>query len=257
MSFEYVGFNEAKNTTGLRLVVVQGIPSPWSEAAKGIFHIKSIPFSAVYFDPFNKEMPAWSGSASAPSAVYNDEAPVSDWKDILALAERLKPSPSLVPDTLAERQKMMEISAKICAKEGLAWYRRLEGVHKGLTGDVGGFPDMAAKYLAQKYGYEKEKGPEYGACANEILHSLAEQLKEQKSKGSHYYIGNSLTAADIYSATVMACFQPLPQEQCAMLNYIRPVFEALDPAMKTALDPILIEHRDAIYQEYLNLPLSL
>ncbi len=257
MSFEYVDFNEAKNNQGLRLVVVQGIPSPWSEAAKGILQVKSIPFSAVYFDPFNKEMTPWSGSTSAPSAVYNDEAPVSDWKDILALAERLNPSPSLVPNNLEERQKMMEISAKICAPEGLAWYRRLEGVHKGLTGEPGGFPEMVAKYLAQKYGYEKEKGPEYGACANKILHSLAEQLKEQKSKGSRYYIGNSLTAADVYSATVMACFQPLPQEQCAMLNYIRPVFEALDPNMAAALDPILIEHRDAIYQDYLSLPLSL
>ena len=257
MSFEYVDFNEAKNNQGLRLVVVQGIPSPWSEAAKGVLHVKSIPFSAVYFDPFKKDMPPWSGSASAPSAVYNDEAPVSDWKAILTLAERLKPTPSLVPAEQNVRDKMMEISATICGKGGLAWYRRLEGVHKGLTGEAGGFPDMAAKYLAQKYGYEKDKGLEYGARTNEILHSLAAQLKEQKSKGSHYYIGNSLTAADIYSATVMACFKPLPQEQCAMLSYIRPVFEALDPAMKTALDPILIEHRDAIYQDYLSLPLSL
>jgi glutathione S-transferase len=257
MSFKYLEFNDAKKQKGLRLTVVRGIPSPWSEAAKAIFHVKSIPFSAVYFDPFNKEMASWIGSPNAPVAVYDNEDPVSDWKDILALAERLAPSPTLVPSQKQEHDAIMEISNQICSPQGLGWYRRLEGVHKGLNAQPGGFPDMVAKYLAKKYGYQAESGPEYASRTIDILSTLSQHLKQQQSKGSRYFVGNSLSAADIYSATAMACFKPLPQEQCAMLEFIRPVFETLEPAMEAALDPILIEHRDRIYKEYLTLPLSL
>jgi hypothetical protein len=55
----------------------------------------------------------------------------------------------------------------------------------------------------------------------------------------------------------MACFKPLPAEQCAMHDPIRAVFSALDEKTKIALDPTLLEHRDYIYNHYLALPLSL
>jgi len=47
----------------------------------------------------------------------------------------------------------------------------------------------------------------------------------------------------------MALFKPLPPDQCPMPDAIRPAFESLDP--------ILLEHRDFIYDEHLELPLSL
>src|SRR5262249_41629081 len=42
MPFEYVSVDEAMKRRGLRMVVVGDVPSPWSEAAKGILHIKGI-----------------------------------------------------------------------------------------------------------------------------------------------------------------------------------------------------------------------
>jgi sec-independent protein translocase protein TatA len=47
MSFEYTGVEEAMPRGGLRMVVVGSVPSPWGEAAKGIFHIKRIDFAAL------------------------------------------------------------------------------------------------------------------------------------------------------------------------------------------------------------------
>jgi hypothetical protein len=38
---------------------------------------------------------------------------------------------------------------------------------------------------------------------------------------------------------------------------MRQAFETRDAQTKTALDPILLEHRDMIYAEHLELPLSL
>jgi hypothetical protein len=66
-----------------------------------------------------------------------------------------------------------------------------------------------------------------------------------------------LTAVDVYSATFMALFAPLPPERCAMASATRAAFEMRDAQTDAALDPILLEHRDRIYATHLELPLSL
>jgi hypothetical protein len=38
---------------------------------------------------------------------------------------------------------------------------------------------------------------------------------------------------------------------------MRPGFEALDEVTAKALDPILLEHRDFVYNEFLELPMTL
>ena len=86
---------------------------------------------------------------------------------------------------------------------------------------------------------------------------LVARLKAQHRAGSRYYVGNSLSAADIYSATFAAMFEPLPPGQCQMESSMREVFEARDAAIDAALAPILFEHRDMMYGESLELPLSL
>jgi len=47
MTFQYVSLDEAIKRSGVRMVVVGGVPSPWGEAAKGILHIKRIEWVAV------------------------------------------------------------------------------------------------------------------------------------------------------------------------------------------------------------------
>jgi glutathione S-transferase len=86
---------------------------------------------------------------------------------------------------------------------------------------------------------------------------LTTRLKAQHATGSHYYVGDSLTAADIYSATFMAMFSPLPLEQCDMEASTRTAFLMRDVLIDAALDPVLLAHRDMIYARHLELPLSL
>jgi hypothetical protein len=86
---------------------------------------------------------------------------------------------------------------------------------------------------------------------------LAARLKAQREAGSRYFIGDALTAVDIYSATCVAMFQPLPPAQCRMDPATRAAFGQRDAQTEAALDPILFEHRDMMYAEYLELPLSL
>ena len=253
----YQDFESIQQQSGLRMVVVKGIPSPWSEAAKGIFQVKQLEWTACYHDPSSREMSAFTGSRSAPVALYNDETPVINSLDILMLAERLEPNKSLLPQDAEQKERALSLCQLICAENGLGWNRRLDSVHKGLTGKNGGFPDMIANYLASKYGYQRQQAEEYSPRIITLLNSLAERLHTQRSAGEHFYIGSTISAVDIYSATFMAYFKPLPAEQCPMVDSIRSVFESLDEQLAEALDPILIEHRDFIYSEYLELPLSL
>ncbi len=145
---------------------------------------------------------------------------------------------------------------EICGEMGLGWCRRNVGVHAGVS-EGGGFPKGVAHYLGQKYGYRAEEIELYSTRVVHILEALSTRLHGQRDAGQRFYLGSTLSAVDIYSATFMALFKPLPPEQCPMPDAMRPAFETLDSATEKALDPILIGHRDFVYEEYLELPLSL
>jgi len=256
MAFQYVELEEAKTRKGLRMVVVGSIPSPWGEAAKGILHIKGIEWAAVRLVYDSEPLKEWAGQRSAPVAIYDDERPRAGWAEILLLAERLAPSPSLLPSDPAERALVFGLGHEICGEAGLGWSRRLQLIHAGLQ-NAGGFPERVAQYLGKKYGYSAATGAASTARVAELLGMLSARLKAQREKGSRYFVGDTLTAVDVYAATFMALFRPLPHEQCAMLANTRAVFETRDAQTEAALDPILFEHRDMMYAEHLELPLSL
>ncbi len=257
MPVEYVEFEAARQAKGLRMIVVPGIPSPWSEAAKGIFHVKRLPWKAVALDSNSDAMADWAKERSGPVAFFDDEPPRASWPQILLLAERLAPQPALLPADLRDRAQVFGLAHEICGEQGLIWERRLQGVHAGLTDAAGGFPKPVAEYLSGKYGYRAAEAARHPGRVVALLEMLAGILHAQRSAGSRFFFGDRLTAVDVYAATAMAMFKPLPPEQCPMMEFIRPTLEAMDAATSKALDPILLEHRDFIYHEFLELPLTL
>jgi glutathione S-transferase len=256
MPIDYIDFKQAKDQSGLRMVVVSGIPSPWSEAAKGIFHVKNIKWSAVRLDQRDNEQAQWTGSRSGPVVILDNQAPQSGWQSILLLAESLSSSPALLPKEAVAYAKALEMCDDICGEAGLGWSGRLEGVHSGLN-DQGGFPKPIAQYLGAKYGYEESLAKINADRLVVLLHQLAKCLRDQKHSGSRFYMGGSLSAVDIYSATFMAYFKPLEQSVCPMDKQMRAAFESNTKVVTQALDPILLAHRDFMYEQFLELPLSL
>jgi glutathione S-transferase len=256
MRFEYVSVEDGIHRPGLRMVVVGNVPSPWGEAAKGFFHIKRVPWSAVRLVYDNEALKNWAGQLSGPVAVYDNEVPLSGWAQILMLAERLAPDPPLLPLAPADRARVVALGDKFCGQRGLGWTRRLQLVHAGLQ-KAGGFPERVAGYLGKKYGYDPAAAESYGHRVGELLGELSAELRAQRQAGGSYYLGDTLSAADVYSATFMALLKPLPQEVCSMHPGSRAAFEWLDSGTAAALDPILIEHRDMMYSRHLELPLSL
>lgn len=256
MAFAYVSVEEAIARGGLRMVVVGGVPSPWGEAAKGILHVKRIDWVAVRLDYRSDALAKWAGERSGPVAVYESERPRGGWAEILLLAERLAPEPALLPGDPLDRALVFGLAHEICGEEGLGWARRLQLVQEGLQG-TGGFAEPVARYIGDKYGYRPHPSLVPGARVVELLRLLAKWLRAQRESGSSYYVGDTLSAVDVYSATFMAMFRPLPEETCAMDPGVRAAFETLDAETEAALDPILIQHRDLMYARHLELPLSL
>ena len=256
MTFTYVRVEEAIERSGLRMLVVGGTMNPWVEAAKGILHVKGIEWAAVPVVYDSEPLKKWAGQRNGPVVIYDNERPRPGWAEILLLTERLAPTPPLIPKDPAERALMFGLAHEICGESGLGWSRRLQLVHAGLQ-NTGGFPLDVAKYLGKKYGYSAEAGVASGRRVAELLGMLVARLKAQHEAGSRYHVGDSLTAVDIYSATFAGMFSPLPPEQCEIDASTRAAFEMRDAQIAAVLDPILFEHRDMIYAEYLELPLSL
>ena len=121
MPVEYVSVEDAIGRRGLRMVVVGGVPSPWGEAAKGILHVKRLPWVAVRLVYDDERLKAWAGQRSGPVLVYENEPPRSGWQDILFLAERLAPTPSLLPADAALRTLSLGLARDICGEGGLGW----------------------------------------------------------------------------------------------------------------------------------------
>lgn len=256
MPIEYSDFEATREANGLRMVYVPGVPSPWGEAAKGILHVKGIDYTATRLDGRNTELLAWAQSTSAPIAVYEGERPRSGWAEILLLAERLAPEPRLIPADAEQRALLFGLSHEICGEMGLGWCRRLQSVAQGLEGRPG-FPKPVAGYLGDKYGYREGIGPEVEQRVVDVLGMLETRLAAQHQAGSDYYLGDALSALDIYSAAFMALLAPLPPDQCPMPEALREAFGASGERVRAALDPTLLAHRDRIYQKHLELPLSL
>ena len=252
MSLPYADINQVINANGLRLILVQGMPSAWGVAAKAMMEYKSLDFMLGPQIPMgkNSELLAWSGTNSAPVVAWNDETPLNRWDDILLLLERLAPKKPLVPDSMAERIALFGIGHAICGELGFGWNRRLGMMP---TPDDG----KALSAFAVKYGYRDADVNLANARVIAFMTELAATLKAQRERGSNYIIGQSVTAADFYWAAFSNFVVLQSREDILLAPALRPVFEQTSADVVAAVDPILLEHRDRIMRSYFTLPLAL
>jgi glutathione S-transferase len=252
---DYISVTEAIDAPGLRLVLTTGVPGPWGEAAKSILQIKQLPFTAVRQTggAENAELQAWTGQSSAPVAVYHNEQPCSHSLDILYLAERLNSSPPLIPKDIGQRMQMFGFIQEIIGELGFAWQRRLMMLQPLMA--VPGMEDIAQR-LGGKYGFTEEAARTAPHLCVDILNKLVAQLKAQHKAGSNYFIGEQLTALDIYWANFAGMLRPLPAEVNPMPETMRQTYESAPAHVMAAADEILFQHRDFIYSEHLTLPLD-
>lgn len=241
------------NASGLRLVIVRGLPSPWSQAAKAMIEYKGLEYMLGSQMPGveNAELETWSGENSAPIVAWNDEAPLNRWNDILLLLERLAPERPLIPADFDQRNLCFGLGHELCGEDGFGWNRRLDIFHHMV--EAGG----SAEGAPAKYGYTEKTGPAAKARVDQFLDDLTSLLDSQKRVGSEYFIGDSVTAVDFYWAALsnLICLQP--DEQCPLDPGVRAMFEGASAAYGHFVNSPLIAHRDRIMERYFKQPMQL
>jgi glutathione S-transferase len=254
---EYVSPSEVINGDGLRLVLLQYMPSPWGQAAKAMMEYKGLSYTAAPWEGggANEELVAWTGNNNgAPIVAWNDEAPITRWDDILFLLERLAPEKPLIPDSRRDRMRVLGLSHEICGPLGLAWNRRLSMFAPMLAS---GQAPEGFVLMAKKYGSTEEDVVRADERQIATLKVLAGILKAQESAGSGFFIGESVTAVDFYWAAFSNLFDLLPPEKCPMPEQGRPMFTTMADDLRAAVDPILIEHRDRIMAAHFKIPMEM
>lgn len=268
IKLEYVSIAEARKLGGLRLILgAYTIPGPWRESCKSLFDVKGIPYVPVRCsnegasetsfgaDGSHSELIAWTAQSSAPVAIWEDERPRSSWIDQLNLAERLAPAPRLVPTDFEARVRMFGLINEIAGENGLGWSKRLILVGQALANAEPGSADYAFwQTLGEKYLYTPAAGQAAKARMIEILVKLDAELAISRARGSKYFVGDSLSALDIYAACFYALLEPLPPELCPMASSYRPAYRNADPDIERHMTPALSRHRDFIYEQHLVLP---
>jgi glutathione S-transferase len=250
---------KARTLPGLRLVLTEGVPGPWSESAKGVLHVRGVPFVKVpqQGGADNAELATWTGEFNAPQAVYEDERARTGWSEIIMLAERLGKGDSLLPDDPATRAHMFGLIHELASEGGFGWSRRLM-----LLAPIMSLPEdhpARAAYgaMAMRYGFDAKLAEAAPSRAADVVGLIRDQLRSQRAAGHEFLIGDRLSALDVYWAAFAALLQPLPEDVCDMPAALRAGYGMPHPLLDAAVDLILFEHRDRIYERYLGLPLDL
>ena len=249
----YYTVAEAREMEGLRLALTVQSPGPWGIAARTMFQLRGVPFVPVRQDAMeaNEDLVAWTGRRNAPVAVWNDEAPVDGWLEIVNLAERLGEGPSLWPEEPLHRALAAGFSSEICGNDGFGWARRL-----GLIAPVMEKFSDAADGIAGQYGLRDDALEAADARAAQVLSALAAQLKCQAEGGSRYLVGERVSACDVHWAAFSTLVAPLDEADCPLDPGLRAMFSNVPPLTREALDPVLIAHRDHVFAEHIGLPLD-
>lgn len=246
----FVSITEARKMSGLRMACLRAVPSPWTEAAKGIFHVKGLDcqYAGQAEDDPENAIAQWAGDSSAPVVAFDDEPLRTGWAGILLLAERLAPETPLLPKDFEGRAEAMGLAHEICGEMGLGWAARNLLVGVGFASEgASGFHPKVGKFLSGKYGYRENE--DYRARVIGILEGLSERIA-----GKRFLVGDSLTAVDIYWAVFSNLFAPLPEEKLPMHPRFRQMWETAPADVKAAASTELMAHRDRIYDAYLETP---
>ena len=197
-----------------------------------------------------RAMGAWAGSISAPIALLDDDPPQDGWAEILAMAERLEPTPALTPTDPALRDEMLALSHAVMGEGGLLWSARLVAIEDGLcTGGQRGFPVPVAQYLGKKYGYQ-------AGCSEAARQRIAEVLSQLEARlGAQSHMLGALSALDVYVTAAVDALVLLDDAQCPMTAENRAMFTAMGAS--AAVPASLVALRDRMHADHIPLPLKL
>ena len=185
-----------------------GVQALYSEALKNICFIKKVPLIRALHPLMGKDKKTGkdrqdrlyelTSQRGLPTMFHDEEQPRNVWIEQLALAEKIGATDSLalIPDSFKLRAEMFGLCAVVLAEDGIVWNMRI----------------LNDSPLARKYGYSEAASSDALSKIAEGITLLDSRLEAQAELGSRYLVGDTLTAADIYWATMSMALVPAPPE---------------------------------------------
>jgi glutathione S-transferase len=171
------------------------------------------------------------------------------------LAERLGPQPVLIPTDEWNRLVMFGICHELCAEDGFGWNCRLlmlDMIERAAGATLGA---MQLDGMRRKFSNGMTLDQARSRIVT-IMATLAKRLEAQRDDGSEYFVGQTLTAADIYWTTFSNLIVPMADADCPMPVMYRTCSAGLEPTFRNRIPAILIEHRERTLHRHFELPMS-
>jgi glutathione S-transferase len=240
---------------GTRITFIPGVQALYAEALKNICFVKDIPVIRALHpmmgmdketgEDRQKRLFELTSQTSLPTMFYNEERPRNVWIEQLAMAEQIgsADSPTLIPADMGHRADMFGLCAVVLGEDGLVWNMRI----------------MNDGPLGRKYGFSDDASAAAPGKVAEVIALLDQRLQQQAEQGSRYLVGDTLTAADIYWATMSMCItdtpleiMPATEQNQGMLKFF--AANAKVPAIAEALSSAIAEHQHYILTTYCETP---
>jgi glutathione S-transferase len=258
-AIEYVDVARARSATGVRIVVSGLVPSPWSEAAKGLFRIANVPVLAVRRMRDANDVTAWTGIDNVPVVFHNAEPARTNWAAITTLAARLAGPDVVIPDDTAPRIEAMGLLNEIAGEDGIGWNGRLAMIDATIKSDgKRGFPLPVGQYLAARYGYTSDAGERIRPRIERQLQAVRDRLVAQQARGHAYLGGARVSALDVYLATFLTPLSVISEADCPQLApVLRAAFGTAHEELGGLVPEELAAHRSMVFQRHLAWPMVL
>jgi glutathione S-transferase len=254
-TLRFVDLDTARAAPGTRIVTSALVPSPWSEAAKGVFELARLPALVVGRGRDASELTKWTGVDNVPVVLHGEEPARTCWAAIVGLATRLAAPNAIVPDDPVARAADIGLIEMIAGEQGLGWSGRLAMIDASITSNgARGFPLPVAQYLAKRYGHTAD--PVRGALRDRVGKQL--RVLHDRLAGRGYFGGSNPSALDVYSATFLTPLYPIDDATCPQLAApLRAAFGAAHEAFGDLIPESLTAHRARMFESHLTWPIRL
>ncbi|MGH8134300.1 MAG: hypothetical protein ACRETP_13930 [Steroidobacteraceae bacterium] len=258
-AIEFVDVDTARSASGVRIVVSGLVPSPWSEATKGLFRVANIPVLAVRRMRDTADVTAWTGVDNVPVVFHDVEPARTSWAAITALAARLAGPDVLIPSELSRRTVTMGLLHEIAGEDGLGWNSRLAMIDSSISSNgARGFPLQVAHYLAKRYGHTPDAATRSRTRIAHQLNALRDHLLAQRALGHGYLGGGRISALVIYLATFLTPLSAIPEADCPKLEpVLRRAFGSAHEELGHLVPFELAAHRKLVLERHLAWPIAL
>ena len=248
MAVSFITLDEAAAMNeGVRITFIPGIQALYAEALKNICFVKEIPIIRALHplmgvdektgEDRQRRLYELTSQSSLPTMFVNDERPRNVWIEQLALAEKIggATSPALIPADFEQRVEVFGLCSVVLGEDGLVWNMRI----------------MNDGPLGRKYGYTDEASLTAPAKIAEVTGLIDRRLQKQAEHGSRYLVGETLTAADIYWATMSMSITAVPPEIMPLTEQNQGLLKFFAANSKIPIIAEVLSHRIEAHQRHI------